>query len=61
MKVVTHYRHTANIIPYRNRKAVPFPNAADKKRQFDKILDYTLTAAISIGIVTALLFLMTLF
>lgn len=48
------------VIPYRPRKPLIYPNAAQQADRIHKILDGMLTGAVSAGIVTALMFLVTL-
>lgn len=48
------------VIPYRPRKALIYPNAAQRADRIHKILDCMLAGAVSAGIVTALMFLITL-
>ena len=58
MKTVTYHQ---KVIPYRSRKAPAYPNAAERRYVLEKALDWALAAATSAGVVTALLFLITLF
>ena len=43
-----------------SRNAIPFPNAATRKQTIQKIVDFLLMSAISLGLATIILFLLTL-
>ncbi len=48
------------VIPFRSRKGYRFPNAAESRYLTDRLVDGLLTAATSLGVVSALVFLMML-
>lgn len=58
MKTATRYQ-TTKVIAFRNRKTPAYPNAAERSYQLSRILNHALTAATSIALVSALLFLFT--
>lgn len=60
MKQTIICSNTRKVIPYRPKKALIYPNAAQREDRIHKILDGMLTGAVSAGIVTALMFLITL-
>ena len=60
MKQTISYSNPRKVIPYRPQKALSYPNAAQREDRIHKILDGMLTGAVSAGIVTALMFLITL-
>ena len=47
-------------IPFRSRKGYRFPNAAERSYYLQKAVDYALATATGAGLVTAILFLITL-
>ena len=55
MKRANH-RHCNKIVRHR----AAFPNAASAAYRYNKLVDYLLTAAATLGMVTAVLFLVTL-
>ena len=61
MKTNITYRRNTKIIRYSPRKVSLYPNAATPREILDKALDYVLTAATSVGIVTILVCLFTFF
>ncbi len=48
------------VIPFRSRKGYRFPNAAEGRYLADRFVDGLLAAATSVGVVSALVFLMML-
>ena len=49
------------IIPFSKEGYIPpYPNAATPRERLDKIIDFTLTAVSSAGLVTSLIFIITL-
>ena len=58
MKATTRYQNT-KVIPYRSRKVPAYPNAPEKNYLISRTLDYALTVATSVALVSALLFLFT--
>ena len=55
MKKTNYKAHNTKVIPYRNRKAPAYPNAAERSYLMHKAMDTLLTAASSAGVFTALL------
>ena len=60
MKQTIPCSNPRKVIPYRPKKARLYPNAAQQEDRIHKILDGMMTGAVSAGIVTALMFLITL-
>ena len=52
--------HTTKVIPFRQRKVAPYPNAADVQYYLNKLTDCVLAAAVGIGGTTAMLILLFL-
>ena len=60
MKQFTSYNNHPKVIPFRQRKVSPYPNAADVQYYLDKITQFLLAAAIGAGGTTAMLILLFL-
>jgi len=52
--------HNGKVISYRTFYSARFPNAAKPHYHFQRLLDWALAAAISLGAVTTLFFMFTL-
>lgn len=60
MEINKEDTHMKNTSCTHHRSAVRYPNAASGSYKLNRILDYLLTGATTFGIVTAILFLVTL-
>ena len=59
MKKANYKTQNLKVIPYRNRKAPAYPNAAERSYLIRKATDALLTAVSSAGVFTALLCIFT--
>ncbi len=55
----TNNSYTAHT--HSHKKALPFPNAASRRNQLDRLIDNALTAVSGIGFAIGLMFLFTVF
>ena len=60
MKIRKNTRCNTRVIPYRQFRAYRFPNEAEPGYRLQKFLDLALAAAISLGTVTTLLFMLAM-
>lgn len=60
MKQVKNQVYKGTVVPFRSRKGYRYPNAAESRYMMDRLADGLLTAATSVGIISALVFVMML-